>query len=188
MDMKKLNPWNWFKHEEGDEKKVGTLPVKQGAHMESRTPFNNMTQLHREIDRLFDDAFRGFPALGRSPMWSQMLDEEFMPTFRASVNIASDDKQYTVTLEAPGMEEKDIDVQLKDHTLYIKGDKQQEQEEKDKHYYRVERHYGTFQRVLAIPDDGDAEEIEATMKNGVLTIKIPRKDVPPNDVKKIEIR
>ena len=73
---------------------------------------------------------------------------------------------YTITLEAPGMEQKDLSIELKDSTLYIKGKKQQKQEEKDKNYYRVERHYGSFERVLANPDDGNADEIEASMKNG----------------------
>jgi HSP20 family protein len=71
--------------------------------------------------------------------------------------------------------------------LLIKGNKQQEQEEKDKHYYRIERRYGAFERVLAIPDDGNADEISATMKHGVLTVKIPRKELPDSSVKRIAI-
>lgn len=186
MDMKKLNPWNWFKHEEIQDKKE-TVPIKRGEVMQAHHPFTNMMQLHREIDRLFDDAFRGFPSIGRSPFWDQMTNDDFLPAFRANVNVASDDKHYTITLEAPGMEQKDLSIELKDRALFIKGNKQQEEEEKDKHYYRVERHYGSFERVLAIPDDANADEISATMKNGVLTVSIPRKERPKSDVKQIEI-
>jgi len=187
MDIAKLNPWNWFKHEEKQEK-AGTIPVKSGDYVEGRNPLANIAQLHREIDRLFDDAFRGFPAFGRSSLWGQMLNEDFVPTFRANVNVSSDDRQYTITLEAPGMEQKDLSIELKDRALFIRGDKQQEHEEKDQHFYRVERSYGSFERVLAIPDDGNAEEISASTKNGVLTITIPRKELPKSDAKKIEIK
>ncbi len=186
MDMKKLNPWNWFKHEERQDKKE-TIPVKHGEHLQPHHPVTNMMQLHREIDRLFDDTFRGFPSLSHAPLWKQMMSDDFMPTFRANVNVASDDGQYTITLEAPGMEQKDLSIELKNHALFIKGNKQQEQEEKDQHFYRVERHYGSFERVLAIPDDGNADEISASMKNGVLTLTIPRQELPKPDIKQIEI-
>lgn len=186
MDMKKLNPWNWFAHEEKQDSKE-TVPVKRGEYLQSRNPLSNVLQLHQEIDRLFEDAFRGFPAVGRSPFWDKLAHDDFMPAFRANVNVASDNNQYTITLEAPGMEQKDITIELKDRALFIKGNKEQEKEEKDKHYYRMERHYGSFERVLAIPDDGNAEEIAASMKNGVLTLKIPRKQVPESDIKRIEI-
>ncbi len=186
MDMKKLNPWNWLKHEEKQDQKE-MIPIKHGEYMQAHHPLTNMMQLHSEIDRLFDDAFRGFPLLSRSSLWDQMMSDDFMPTFRANVNVASDDKQYTITLEAPGMEQNDLSIELKDHALFIKGNKQQEQEEKDKHFYRVERHYGSFERVLAIPEDSNADEISASMKNGVLTITISRRELPKSDVKKIEI-
>ncbi|HFE36999.1 MAG TPA: Hsp20/alpha crystallin family protein [Gammaproteobacteria bacterium] len=187
MDMKKLNPWNWFKHEEKNQDNKAVVPVKQGEHQQAKQPLSDMMQLHTEIDRLFQNAFRGFPAFGRPSAWGQMMNNDFMSAFEANVNVASDDKQYTVTLEAPGLEQKDIAIELKNQTLFIKGNKQQEKEEKDKHYYRVERQYGSFERVLAIPDDGDVEGISAAMKNGVLTVNIPRKDTPASDVKKISI-
>jgi len=164
------------------------VPIQRGEYMQAQQPLTNMMQLHHEIDRLFDDAFRGFPSLSRSPLWGQMLNDNFMQAFRADVNVASDDGQYTITLEAPGLEQKDLSIELKDRTLFIRGNKQQEQEENEKHFYRVERRYGAFERVLAIPDDANADEISATMKNGVLTVAIPRKDVPVSDVKKIDIQ
>jgi len=182
MNLKKFNPWNWFKHEEKQQNKPNTIPIKQSDYLQAQQPLNNMLQLHREMDHLFADAFRGFPTL-----WNQRMSDDFIPTFRASVNVASDEKQYTITLEAPGMTQEDIAIELKDRTLFITGNKQQEKEEKEQHFYRVERHYGSFERVLAIPDDGDAEEISAAMKNGVLTLTIPRKELPQTDVKKIEI-
>jgi len=187
MDIKKLNPWNWFKHEDKQQNNKESIPVKRGDYLQTEQPVSDVMQLRREIDRLFNESFHGLPNLSRSPLLHQMIDDDFIPAFWAKLNVASDDKQYTIALEAPGMEQSDISIELIDRVMYIKGHKQQETEEKDTHYYRVERHYGTFERVLAIPDDGDTEEISATMKNGVLTVGIPRKKMPASDVKKINI-
>ena len=191
MDLHKLNPWNWFKHEEPEKAKSEIVPVKDDDQSLSRLPqVNHINQLHREIDRLFEDAFRGFGLLGRprSDSLSPFFSDDFMPAFRANVNIASDDKQYTVTLEAPGLSQDDLSIELKERVLVIKGTKQEEQEEKDKHYYRKERRYGAFERVLAVPDDGDIDGIQANMDKGLLTITIPRKEVEKKDVKKISIQ
>lgn len=191
MDLHKLNPWNWFKHEEPEKEKKATIPVKHEEYALSQTPLaNNISQLHREIDRLFEDALRGFglSSWPHSPLWEQTFSKDFMPAFKANVDIASDDKQYTITLEAPGLEQKDLSIELKDQVLVIKGNKQQQQEEKDKHYYRIERRYGAFERVLAVPDDADTDAIHATMDKGLLTITIPRKQVIESKAKSIEIK
>ena len=180
MDLYKLNPWNWFKHEEPEKEKKEIVPIKHDEYALSQSPLvNNINQLHREIDRLFEDTFRGFglPSSSRSSLWDKMLNNDFMPVFKASVDVASDDKQYTITLEAPGLEQKDLSIELKDQILVIKGNKQQEQKESDKHYYRIERRYGAFERVLAVPDDANINLINATMDKGLLKIIIPRKEV-----------
>jgi HSP20 family protein len=79
-------------------------------------------------------------------------------------------------------------VELEDNTMIIRGEKNQEKEEKDKNYYRVERSYGSFQRVLSLPEDAAKDDIQATFKNGVLTIKIPRRAMPKANVKPIEVK
>ena len=191
MDLHKLNPWNWFKHEEPEKEKKEIVPTKREDYALSQSPFvNNISQLHREIDRLFEDTFRGFgvPSWSRSPLWDQMLNNDFMPAFKANVDVASDDKQYTITLEAPGLEQKDVSIELKDQVLIIKGNKQQQQEESDQHYYRIERRYGAFERVLAVPDDADINSINATMDKGLLKITIPRKEVVESKSKTIEVK
>ncbi|MGZ0019283.1 Hsp20/alpha crystallin family protein [Nitrosomonas sp. wSCUT-2] len=190
MDFSKLNPWNWFKHEEADKGRSEVVPVKHDDRSSSRLPqVSNLDQLHREIDRLFEDAFRGFgfPARSRPEFLQQFLSDEWMPVFRANVDIASDDKQYTITLEAPGLAQEDLSIELKDRVLVIKGAKQQEQEHKDQYYFRKERRYGSFERVLAVPDDADVDSIQARMQKGLLTITIPRKEAEKSNVKKITI-
>lgn len=177
MDLSKLNPWNWFKHEDGA-KSAESIPLKRDDYAPSTTPGRDLAQpvdiwqLHREMDRLFDEAFRGFglPARALSSAL-QPLNESL---FRPSLNVASDDKQYTVSLEAPGLVQDDIKLELKGQTLFIQGEKRVEKEDKDKHYYRIERRYGQFQRVLDVPEDVDLDKIDAKMKHGVLTINLPR--------------
>lgn len=192
MDLHKLNPWNWFKHEEPEKEKKEIVPIQREDYALSQSPFvSNISQLHREIDRLFEDTFRGsgLPSQSRPSLWDPMHTNDFMPAFKASVDVASDDKQYTISLEAPGLEQKDLSIELKDQVLMIKGNKQQEQEESDKHYYRIERRYGAFERVLAVPDDADTSSIKATMDKGLLKITIPRnKEVLESKTKTIEIK
>jgi HSP20 family protein len=72
--------------------------------------------------------------------------------------------------------------------LKIKGEKRQQKEEKDKNYYRVERSYGSFERILDLPEDSDADNILSNYKDGILTITIPRKMLPKKDTKKIDIK
>ena len=190
MDLHKLNPWNWFKHEEPEKTKGEIVPVKHDDQSLSRFPqFDNLNRLHREIDRVFEDAFRGFglPGRPRSEMRS-FFSDDFMPAFRANVNIASDDKQYTITLEAPGLSQEDLSIELNNQVLVIKGTKHEEQEEKDKHFYRRERRYGAFERTLAVPDDADTDGIRANMDKGLLTINIPRKEIDKSNIKKISVQ
>lgn len=187
MNLQDLNPWNWFKHEEPEKGSSETIPVKREDYTGSQLTVPPVQQLHREIDRLFDEAFRGFPSFGRSALWDRMLSEGISQSFHAHLNVASDAQQYTITLEAPGLEQDDLSIDLKERTLVIKGNKREESEDKDKQYYRIERRYGAFERVLSVPDDADVDGINASMKNGLLTINIPRKEVEESEVKKITI-
>jgi HSP20 family protein len=93
-----------------------------------------------------------------------------MPT----VDIAEKNSAYEVTAELPGMDEKDIEVTFSDGVLTIKGEKKEEKEEKDKDYYLSERRFGSFQRTLRVPQGVDADKISATVKNGVLTVTMPK--------------
>jgi HSP20 family protein len=107
--------------------------------------------------------------------------------FKPSTDVSGDETKYEITLDFPGMTEDDISIELKDRVLTIKGEKESEAENDDKKYYRVERHYGSYQRTLALPDDAAAEDITATMKNGVLTLSLPRMANANSDVKRISI-
>ncbi|WP_404415494.1 Hsp20/alpha crystallin family protein [Marinospirillum sp.] len=188
MELDKLNPWNWFKHEEVN-KGEGPVPVKREDHPVSRGHSGfpgDIWQLHREMDRLFDETFKG---LGWPSFSKAGRERGGSLAFTPKLDVASAEKEYTITLEAPGLEEKDIQLDLQDHTLFIRGEKRQENEEKDKHFYRIERSFGQFQRVLELPQDVDTEAIQAKMNKGVLTLSLPRKEADGQpQPRKIEIQ
>jgi HSP20 family protein len=106
---------------------------------------------------------------------------ELLPAF----DIAETEKEYTITGEMPGIEAKDLDVTLADGTLTIKGEKKKEREEKDEHYHRIEREYGSFHRGFRLPENVKAEALKANYKDGVLKITLPKTEVK---TKKIEVR
>ena len=131
--------------------------------MKSLTPMTGMTTFKREMDRLFERFLE--------PVWSDM------PTigeWEPKVDITEDRDAITVKAELPGVEEKDISVSMHDGMLMIKGEKQTEQEEKDKRYHRVERTYGAFSRAMRLPAAVDGSKATAEFKNGVVTIKLPK--------------
>lgn len=181
MELKKLVPWNWFKNEEEIDHAV---PVKHGdkGRVYAGRHHDPMVQIHRDIDHLFDRFFRG---------WG--LGSADFPVFaggdllKPKVDLAATEKEYLLTVEIPGVDEKDISVHISGNTMTIKGEKKQEKEETDKNYYRIERSYGSFQRVLSLPEDVDQDTIKAAFKNGVLSITMPRKAVPQGDVKQVEV-
>ncbi len=132
--------------------------------------------LRREIDRLFEDFDRGF---WRSPFRSAWSLEPF---FRAEVkwpaapsaDVTETDSEFKVTAELPGMDDKNVEVTLNDNILTIKGEKTEEKEEKKPNYHVQERHYGSFERRFPVPESVDAAKIEATFKQSVLTVVLPK--------------
>jgi HSP20 family protein len=88
----------------------------------------------------------------------------------------------------PGIDEKNIEVKLAQDDLTIKGERQEEKEEKKKDYYLHERHIGSFERHFALPEGLDTDKIEASFKNGVLTVRLPKKPEAVKREKKIEVK
>lgn len=202
MNLEKLKPWNWFKHENNAS---GQIPVANNAAkidvMQTdelqTTPghaLGSLIQLRQDMDRLFDDAWRsfGFPAapgsMRNTPLFANsVFDKSMLGDYRAKLNIAGSGKEYEVSIDLPGLAEDDLQIELSGNVLTIRGHKEESNESKDKQYYCMERRAGSFQRILSLPEDADAQGIAATMKKGVLTIKIPRKALPQEKVKRISI-
>jgi len=185
MDVSKLAPWNWFKKEE--EHEGSSLPVKRQDQALPARYSHPMFQLHNEIDRLFEDVFRGFgfPSLGIDGSFPRLAQTDWL---KPTLDIGVTDKEYTISVELPGMDQKDIQLELVNDTLMIKGEKKQDKEEQDKNFYRIERSYGSFQRVLSVPEDADRDRINAVYKNGVMKITLPREVLPQKGAKQIEIK
>jgi HSP20 family protein len=133
-----------------------------------------LTSLHREMNRLFDDVFReGFGTLPREPMSGGL------PTlFNAAMNVSETEKEVRVSVELPGVMEKDIDVSLADDTLTIRGEKRVERssDAEQENYHYIERSYGKFQRSVQLPFSADADQVRASFQNGVLTVTVPKNE------------
>jgi HSP20 family protein len=131
--------------------------------MRALTPWTGIGSLKQEMDRMLERVFEGkwdeFPALGD---WAPNMD------------IAETKDSLVAKVEAPGMDQKDIQISLQENVLTIKGEKKQEKEEKDERYHRVERSYGTFTRSMRLPVGVDASKVTATFKNGLLTVTMPK--------------
>jgi HSP20 family protein len=90
------------------------------------------------------------------------------------MDISETKDSLIVKVEAPGMDQKDIEISLQENLLTIKGEKKQEKEEKDERYHRVERSYGAFVRSVRLPVAVDGGKVSATFKNGLLTVTLPK--------------
>jgi len=186
MSWKNLIPWDWFKHEESPKSDNATIPVRRQEDIDNTQTVHPMARLHRDMDRLFDEAFSQF---GISPLRSRLFEPGLWESdfIKPNCDVSSTDTEYLISVEAPGLGEDDLSIELRDDVLTIQGNKQETKEQKDEHFYRSERRYGTFQRVLSLPKDAQKESIDAKMKNGVLNIRIPRLAVEDSEVKRIAI-
>jgi HSP20 family protein len=143
----------------------------------------------QEMDHLFDRFSDGFESVSLQPfthlqrLWSPGLTG-FAPL---AVDVAEDDKSYTITAELPGVSERDVDVSIHNDMLIIKGEKHQENEEKSKDRYVSERSYGAFQRMFSLPRETDVAKIEARFQNGVLTVSVP-KTANRQEPRKVEVK
>ena len=144
------------------------------------------------MDRLFDNFSMRFPSFSRG---RDLFDWE---PFRRSgrefsiaaphVDVSESDKSYEVVAELPGMEQKDIEVELKDDVLTLSGQKKEEREEKEKDRILSERRFGSFRRSFQLRSDVDQNKSSATFKNGVLTITLPKTAEAQKKSRKIEIK
>jgi HSP20 family protein len=140
---------------------------------------SEMETLHRNLDRVFGDVWSG-PSL-LSDAWTS---RNVVP----NLDVTEDDKGFNVTVELPGMDEKDVAVSVADRILTIRGEKKEEKEKKEKDVYRRERAYGSFRRIMELPADVDADKIDASFKKGVLTIALPKTKEAQAKVKQIPVK
>lgn len=171
MTLKDMVPWRW-----------GGL---RGWDEEAR-PYESflreMDSLHKEMDRLFEDFWKG------SGSHSLMAEPWQRGALNPRVDETEDEKAFHVKIELPGMDKDDVDVTLSNGVLTIRGEKQREEEEKGNDFYRKERSFGSFRRSLPIPVDVDETRVEAKFEKGVLYIELPKTAEAQKKVKHIEVK
>lgn len=101
---------------------------------------------------------------------------------------AADENAYRISMELPGVEEKDIDVTMHDGVLQVKGEKRNEREESGDTWFFSERSFGSFSRSFRLPPDADADKVEADLKDGVLTVSVKKRKEPEASAKPVKIR
>jgi HSP20 family protein len=161
MNIKELVPWS-----------RGNRDRSLATRSDSVSPVVN---LHREVNRLFDDMFRSFDD---SRFWG---GRDAWPT----VDVDETDKEFRVTAELPGLEEKDVEVLLQDGLLTIRGEKKLETESRNRSY--SERFYGRFERQISLDRDVDESAVNATFRNGILTVTVPKNARAIERLKRIPI-
>jgi HSP20 family protein len=152
MSVRDLIPWS-----RGNDQ---APTIYRGAEMD---PF---LSLHRDVNRLFDEVFRGFDA--PSLFGRMQTGNGAWP----NVEVSETDKDIRVTAEVPGLEEKDIEVLLDDGVLTLRGEKKSETEDTGRQF--SERYYGRFERRLALGREVEEDKLAATFKNGVLRVTLPK--------------
>ena len=138
-----------------------------------------MVALRGEMDRLFDTFLREPFGMLDWPLWGS---DKWSP----AVDVVENDKELTVRAELPGIDPKDLEVNVIGDQIIISGEKKESTETKEKHRFRSETRYGSFRRVVPLPDGVDTEHVEAEYAHGVLTLRLP-KTAPPAG-KKIDVK
>jgi HSP20 family protein len=135
-------------------------------------PFRDLFNLQSQVNRLFQDFGRGSDELLTSG------------TFVPPVDIYEDEQNITLKLEVPGINEKDINIQLENNTLTVRGERNFEKEEKEENFHRVERRYGSFARSFTLPNTVDPDNVEASYENGLLKIRLAKRaEAKPKQIK-----
>jgi HSP20 family protein len=132
-------------------------------------PFMDLARWDRDMERMMGDFF------GRRPRWPERwFRTEGMELTAPVVDLYEEKDDIVVKAELPGIEKNNIEVNLADHTLTIKGEKKKEEEIKEQNYYRAERSYGSFVRTLELPKDVHTDKVKATFKDGILEVRLPK--------------
>jgi HSP20 family protein len=155
---------------------------------EGRHPF---ASLREEMNRLFDE-FDPWswnwpmrrPGFMPEMAWPWAKEGRMAP----AMDLVEQDGAYEISAELPGLSPEDVEIEMTDRTLTIKGEKREETEKKEADYHLSERRYGSFRRVLTLPEGVDADRISAKVVNGVLTVTLPKLAAAKSSAKKVAVK
>jgi HSP20 family protein len=134
-------------------------------------PFRDVAALQNRMNRLFEEQYGGR---------EELTTGAFVPP----VDIYEDEHGIQLKLEAPGIDEKDLDIKVENNVLTVSGERKLEKEEKEENFHRVERRYGSFSRSFTLPNTVDTENIHADYENGVLKIRLAKRaEAKPKQIK-----
>jgi len=166
-------------------------PAETAPAPRTGTQVHPLQQLREEMDQLFDGFFsRSFFPRGGRDLWNW---EPFRALggdgrFVAPIDLKESKTGYTLEAELPGMSEKDIELELHDGVLTLKGEKRSERDEKKDDYHVTERSFGSVRRTLRLPEGVEEDKISADFKNGVLTVTLPKSKEARQKARKIAVK
>ena len=152
------------------------IPVQQGGSL-----MPSFASLQEEMNRLFEHLYKGTEMY--MPKWDK---EKFVTT--PSVNVIESGSSFRVETELPGIPPESVEVSVSGGYLTIRGEKKEDKEEKDEHYIRRESFYGSFYRQVALPETANSDKAEASFKNGILTVTVPKKAEAVQQPRKLQIK
>lgn len=152
-----------------------SVPVTRGV--------NPIVAFQDEVNQLFNSFFGDMTL----PAWLRS-GQGMALAINPALDVSENDHEYKITAELPGIDAKDVQLTAADGYLTIKGEKKQDHKEERRGYFRQERSYGSFQRVVALPDSANFDKAEASFKNGILTLSVPKKAGAQSKEHKIEIK
>jgi HSP20 family protein len=147
------------------------VEVRRGSELVPRPALPTLARMEREMDRLFNDFFGDGPR-ALWPRWWPGRAEGYASAPALDVYEENDD--IIVKAELPGLTKDDIEVNVTDHQLTLKGEKKKKEEIKEDDYYRCERSFGSFSRVVDLPADIQTDKAKASFKDGLLEIRVPK--------------
>ena len=174
-------------------KRSSNIPVKTKENLPStfEPGWEPLVNLRNEVDELFEGFLTHWPfGLFDRPARIPSFDEPFgFGMHIPAVDVVERRKDFRLKAELPGMDEKDIDVELSDRMLSISGEKKEErvEGEEEGNYYHSERRYGSFKRSFTLPEGVDPDKVEASFKKGVLTVTMPKTAEAQKKAKKIKV-
>lgn len=141
-------------------------------------PFRELNTLQDRMNRLFQDSFSGQTSLNRNE--ESLISGAFVP----AVDVYEDEHNVVLKMEIPGVDQKDIDIQLENNVLSVRGERKLQNEEKEENFRRIERRYGSFTRSFTLPNTVDTDNIKAVCENGILKITLAKRaEAKPKQIK-----
>ena len=174
--------------EKPERKTTDVIPITPGS---SLTTWRRPSLFDRDIDAIFDDFRKSFDVMMRPyfPFETQVQEFGMLPVRYAPLDFIDEGDHYNIHAELPGFTKENVDVQINSDGMTIRAKKETEKEDKKKNYLHRERAYSAFERSVSFPEEVDPAKAEGKMNNGILELKIPKKEPRPEaKARKLELK